>query len=142
MVRLDLSTAPANSSRSDPNKRKGGRQTGMMSFYKGTTRCLGCKHHMPSSKSSKASEALEPGLCDICRGEDGKWEETYLEYLGHVNKLEARKAGAHAYCMRCDSGAGEGAVVCENGECPVLYARVESQARLETVTQALKRLDW
>ncbi|DBA67150.1 TPA: hypothetical protein ACH3X2_001471 [Trebouxia sp. C0005] len=141
MVRLDLSTVPANSG-SDPNKRKGARQTGMMNFYKGTIRCLGCKRHIPSGKLPPDAGVVGPGLCDICSSQEGKWEEVYLEYLQHVNRLEHRQAGAYAYCMRCHSGGESGSVVCENGECPVLYARVESAARLTTVSTFVKRLDW
>ena len=141
MVRLDLTTVPANSG-SDPNKRKGARQTGMMNFYKGTIRCLGCKRHIPSGKLPSNAGVEGPGLCEVCSSQEGKWEEVYLECLQHVDRLEHRQAGAQAYCMRCHSGGMTGKVVCENGECPVLYARVESAARLVTVNTFLRRLDW
>ncbi|KAL0056285.1 hypothetical protein WJX82_009537 [Trebouxia sp. C0006] len=91
MVRLDLSTVPTNSG-SDPNKRKGARQTGMMNFYKGTIRCLGCKRHIPSGKLPPDAGVEGPGLCDVCSSQEGKWEEVYLEYLQHVNRLEHREA--------------------------------------------------
>ena len=142
MVRLDLSSVPASSGAGNPNKRKGGRQTGMMTFYKGTIRCLGCKRHIPSGKLPSSAGVEGPGLCDVCSSQEGKWEEVYEGFLQHANKLEHRQAGATAYCMRCHSGGMNGLVVCENGECPVLYARVESASRMVTVNNLLKRLDW
>lgn len=142
MVRLDLSTVPASTGGSDPNKRKGARQTGMMNFYRGTIRCLGCKRHIPSGKLPPGAGVEGPGLCDACSSQDGKWEEVYEGLMQRENRLEHRRAGAHAFCMRCHSGGMTGAVVCENGECPVLYARVESSARMVTVGNLLRRLDW
>lgn len=143
MVRLDLSTAPAsNGGGGDSNKRKGARQTGMTSFYKETIRCLGCKRTIPSGKVPPDAGVEGPGLCEVCSSQEGKWEEVYEGLRQHANRLEHRWAGASAFCMRCHSGGMTGAVVCENGECPVLYARVESAARMVTMSNLLRRLDW
>jgi len=43
--------------------------------------------------------------------------------------------------MRCHSGGLLGPVLCENGECPVLYSRLQSASRIEVLEQSLDRLD-
>ena len=141
MVRLDLNRVPANSG-SETTKRKGARQTGMMNFYKGTIRCLGCKRHIASGKLPPQAGVQGAGLCDVCSSQEGKWEQVYVEYMQLVDNLERRQTSAQAFCVRCHSGGMAGPVVCENGECPVLYARVESAGRLVTVNNLVKRLDW
>ncbi len=85
---------------------------------------------------------LHAGLCEACAAIPDKLPEVYLEFQKHVDEFETHRAQALSYCARCHSGGLGQPVVCENGECPVLYARIESAARLTTVSQSLARLDW
>lgn len=124
-----------------PGKGKGGsggRQMGMMSFFKATAKCLGCRRGMPEFKG-EADDA--PGLCDACAGEAGKWEEAYLGALGEAAAAEARAAAAAAACRSCDSATLGQPVLCDNGECPVTYARLGAAADASAAAKALRRLD-
>ena len=148
LVRVDLSTAPAGSQTGPAaasGKKKGGRQTGLGNFFSTTSKCLGCKRALSAPKNRPAGipQSVEaPGLCDSCAQTFGRRAEVHFQYLGHYNQLESQLAKAHAYCARCHSGGLSGRVACTNGECPMLYARLETDARLSTVEQALARLEW
>ena len=65
--------------------------------------------------------------------------------LREANQLEARHCRAHALCARCHSGGLLGPVLCENGECEVLYARLGAQTRLAALLPSMERMlctDW
>lgn len=65
-----------------------------------------------------------------------------MDLLQERNIAEDRLAASHAFCTRCHSGGTSGAFLCDNGECPVLYARLASSARIGPLQQSLLRLDW
>lgn len=54
--------------------------------------------------------------------------------------LEERHCHAHALCARCHSGGVLGPVLCENGECEVLYARLGMQTRLQALLPSMQRM--
>ena len=83
----------------------------------------------------------EPGLCASCTEEDGKWSQTWLRVLQQLRDAERRRGLSHSTCMRCHSGGLMGPVLCDNGECPVLYSRLQSASRIEVLEQSLDRLD-
>lgn len=65
--------------------------------------------------------------------------------LREANQLEGRHCRAHALCARCHSGGVMGPVLCENGECEVLYARLGAQTRLAALLPSIERMlsiDW
>ena len=65
--------------------------------------------------------------------------------LREANQLEGRHCAAHALCARCHSGGAMGPVLCENGECEVLYARLGAQTRLAALLPSIERMlsiDW
>lgn len=72
---------------------------------------------------------------------EGKWEATYLGLLGEQAAEEGRQAASYAACRDCHSGGASGPVLCENGECPVTYARLACSSRLQQVELQLRRLD-
>ncbi|KAK9916419.1 hypothetical protein WJX75_002409 [Coccomyxa subellipsoidea] len=120
-------------------KSKGGRQMGLASFYRGTVKCLGCRRPVHSIGSSAEDG---PALCEDCAVEDGVREGVFLELLGEQRRLEQRNCTANALCMDCHSGGLTGKVLCENGECPVLYARLSTAAKLNSLDHSFRRLDW
>ena len=65
----------------------------------------------------------------------------WLQLTDQVNAARHRQQLAMSTCMRCHSGGMMGSVVCENGECPVLFSRLSSANRLETLLKARQRLD-
>jgi DNA polymerase delta subunit 1 len=71
----------------------------------------------------------------------GRWEETYLSLLDDQTAAEARQTAAHAACRDCHSGGVLGPVLCENGECPVTYARLACSSRVQLADKQLRRLD-
>ena len=87
-------------------------------------------------------EGQEPALCESCKAEEGTAARVYLEVLAEVNLAESRHHAASATCSRCHSGGQLGAVLCENGECAVLYSRLSTSNRLATASSNWKRLDW
>jgi hypothetical protein len=69
------------------------------------------------------------------------WQSAYLSLVGKQSLQEARLTAAAAACRQCDSAALPQPVLCECVECPVLYARLGSAARLQGVEQSLCRMD-
>jgi len=116
----------------------GQRQMGMMQFFKATAKCLGCRRALTTFKGA-AQDA--PGLCDSCVNEPGRWEEAYLGAVHDVSEAEARNCAAHAACRQCHSGLVSQDVLCDNSECPVTYARIETASTVHAAQQSLRRLD-
>jgi hypothetical protein len=131
----------------------------MKAFFATTARCLGCKAVLqgqglfgaPSSSSSGSGSSrqqpqpppgVDPGLCPSCRKEEGKLEAVYLHTVGEQAGAAASLGAAHSACRRCHSGGQMGAVVCENGECPILYVRYQAERQLRGADQRLLRLEW
>ena len=106
-----------------------------------TVRCLGCKRTIHQSTPGK-QPAGGCGLCEDCQATEGAWAGAYLDLLRDSNLAEDRLAASQAFCTRCHSGGPSGAFLCDNGECPVLYARLASSARIGPLQQSLSRLDW
>jgi len=138
-VRVDAGTATS------PEKAgkagKGAQQTGLAKFYKASVRCLACKRPIPENELI-GKEGKEPGLCQSCKAEEGRWATVYLTNLAELNSAAVRHTAALANCLGCHSGGLTGRLVCENGECSMLFARLSAGSRLATVTHNLKRLDW
>ena len=104
-------------------------------------RCLACKRPIPKAELV-GKEGREPGLCESCKQEEGTLARVHLSILAELGAAEHRHHMAHATCIRCHSGGLLGPVVCENGECPVLYSRLSAAQRLVTAVHNLERLDW
>lgn len=66
----------------------------------------------------------------------------YLEILSEVDAAESRHHAACSTCIRCHSGGLFGPILCENGECAVMYSRLSAGHRLTTASHNLRRLDW
>eukprot|EP00879_Flechtneria_rotunda_P007699 GHRR01008072.1.p1 GENE.GHRR01008072.1~~GHRR01008072.1.p1 ORF type:complete len:781 (+),score=286.21 GHRR01008072.1:379-2721(+) len=120
---------------------------GLKTFFQPTARCLGCKqtiHAKPSAagSSSKRPAGVDPGLCDNCQQEDGKKEAVYIALTDEASVAGQRFAAAHSACRKCHSGAQMASVLCENGECPVLYERHSSERQLGNAEHKLLRLEW
>lgn len=149
-------SAAAGLSIQSPGKKKAGaagsRQQGSMKqFFTTTARCLGCKTVMQtkgqglfgsSSSSRQSPPGVDPGLCPACREEEGKLEAVYLHTVSEQGSAAASLSGAHSACRRCHSGGQMGAVVCENGECPILYVRYQAERQLRNADHRLLRLEW
>lgn len=120
------------------SSRGGAKQLGMLQFFKATAKCLGCRQAM--SRFRGAPEDA-PGLCDSCAGEEDRWAQAFLAIEEEETKAEARNAAAHAACRQCHSGLLCEEVLCDNGECPVTYARLSSQGTLRSTAESLRRLD-
>jgi hypothetical protein len=57
--------------------------------------------------------------------------------------LEVRDHRAHAACVACHSGGASHAILCENGECPVLYERARTREELAAVDETVAQwFDW
>jgi hypothetical protein len=140
-----------------PGKKKPGvgagsrAQGGMKAFFTTTARCLGCKAVMqgkgPGARSSSSSgpqppPGVDPGMCPACRQEEGRRETVYLHIVQEQGDAAASLSCAHSACRRCHSGGQMGAVVCENGECPVLYVRYQAERQLRGADHRLLRLEW
>jgi hypothetical protein len=138
-------------------KKQGGaadsRQQGsasMKQFFTTTARCLGCKAVMPSTPASSSSGSgvqprpagIEPGLCANCRAQEGKRAAVYLQTVQEQVRASASFCAAHSACRRCHSGGLMGGVVCENGECPVLYARFRAEREVRNTDHRLQQLEW
>jgi hypothetical protein len=134
-------------------------QGSMKQFFTTTARCLGCKTVMQSkglglfgssaaagssssSSSAQPPPGVDPGLCPACRQEEGKHEAVHLHTVVEQGSAAASLGGAHSACRRCHSGGQTGAVVCENGECPILYVRYQAERQLRNADHRLLRLDW
>lgn len=85
---------------------------------------------------------LDPGLCDECKAEDGKWCQVYLNILADDNAAEEALCHATSACVRCHSGGLLGPVICENGECPVLYERYAAARKAYSSQHKLMRMEW
>ncbi|KAK9810365.1 hypothetical protein WJX72_009511 [[Myrmecia] bisecta] len=143
LVRVDHASLGLSSPGQSPAPARGGkRQTGLMQFYKGTLKCLGCKRTIPWKPPPGDPNAVGPGLCESCSQEEGKLAAVYLDLQQQENHYAMRFGLAMSSCIQCHSGGLTGPVLCENGECPVLHARLESQARQRAVQRNLQRLDW
>jgi hypothetical protein len=132
-------------------------QGSMKQFFTTTARCLGCKTVMQSkgsglfgsnaavgssSSSAQPPPGVDPGLCPACRQEEGKHEAVHLHTVVDQGGAAASLGGAHSACRRCHSGGQMGAVVCENGECPILYVRYQAERQLRNADHRLLRLEW
>lgn len=53
---------------------------------------------------------------------------------------EARQCAAHAACRQCHSGLVAQDVLCENAECPVFFARLQTASRTWAADKSLARL--
>ncbi|GIL98965.1 hypothetical protein Vretimale_4190 [Volvox reticuliferus] len=82
-----------------------------------------------------------PGLCAACCREPDTLATTYLRLLEDDNTAAVQLASALSSCMRCHSGGRFGPVLCENGECGVLFARLGAARRLAAFGERLERLD-
>jgi hypothetical protein len=82
-----------------------------------------------------------PALCDACAGEDDCWAQVYLGTVQEDSRQWQALCGAQAACLRCHSGGGSGAVLCENAECPVLYPRLAAARALAGTEAKLERLE-
>jgi len=129
-----------------------GVQRGLGNFFQQSAKCLVCKQVLQQKPivlpdSSQASSrhpppGVSPALCDRCSSEDGKWEAAYLSVEEEDSAAAGRFCAAHSACCRCHSGSHLGMVVCENGECSVLYARFASERQLKNAEHKLERLEW
>ena len=114
-------------------------------FFQQTAKCLGCKqviHTKPQQGSSAAGSEVEPGLCENCAREDGKRESVYISVVHDASDAAERFTAAHTACRSCHSGGQLGGVVCENGECPVVYERYASERLMRNAEHKLLRLEW
>ncbi|PNG99599.1 hypothetical protein TSOC_014618, partial [Tetrabaena socialis] len=116
----------------------GGRQvqSGLSQFYRQTARCLACKRALPQ----QAEATLAPGLCEPCLSEPDTWLSTYLAQLADDGTATLQLCSAHSTCMACHSGGHYGAVLCENGECGTLFARLGSARRVAAATERVARM--
>lgn len=144
LVKVDVAqpqqqqAGPSGPASPSPGKRKGGRQLGMLAFYRATARCLSCRTPMPEWKGPVEDA---PGLCVNCSKVEGRRAETLLGLLHEDALQEARRCAAYAACRQCHSGTIEELVLCDNGECPVTYDRLGTAATLRTLGTSLKRID-
>ena len=81
-----------------------------------------------------------PGPASPCRSTPGRWEETQLGLLHETSLQEARQCAAHAACRQCHSGLVSQDVLCENSECPVFFARLQTASRTCAADNSLARL--
>ncbi|GFR40571.1 hypothetical protein Agub_g1149, partial [Astrephomene gubernaculifera] len=145
-----LSTTP----RSPPSagKRSGGGsgsggkhslQSGLGQFFRQSARCLGCKQVLPRDCGGGGGDlASAPGLCGACLREPDTLPATHLRTLADDNTAFTQLASALATCLTCHSGGhAAGALLCENGECPQLFARLGAVRRLAASGERLERLD-
>jgi hypothetical protein len=139
---------------------KAGRQQGLTSFFKQTAKCLSCRQPIQSGKAAVAGPlspgsssgssrrgtgqqepGLLPALCDTCAGEEDCWAQVYLGTLQEDSRQWQALCSAQGACLRCHSGGGSGAVLCENAECPVLYPRLGAARALAASEAKLERLE-
>ncbi|KAF8067421.1 POLD1 [Scenedesmus sp. PABB004] len=121
----------------------GGKQQGNMKhFFATLPQCLACKRAMRAPAAGPGAGGAAPGLCDACAREPGTRAAVLVALTAEAGGAAARLAAAHSACRRCGSGCQFGAVLCENGECPVMYARLASERAGRTAAHALARLDW
>ncbi len=106
-----------------------------------SVKCLACKRAIPKAELA-GKEGREPGLCQSCKAEEGRWAGVYLSNLAELNSAAVRHTAAHSSCLACHSGGLTGRLVCENGECGVLFARLSVSNRLSVADHNLRRLDW
>ena len=85
---------------------------------------------------------VEPGLCNNCKVQEGKWAQVYLTELTNESQAVACLTKGLTQCRWCHSGAQLGEVVCGNGECPVVYERLGAGRRILNVQHRLQRLEW
>jgi len=65
----------------------------------------------------------------------------YLELLGEERRLDRRLCTTSAMCARCHSGGLTRPILCQNGECSVLYARLGTQTKLENLALSMNRIE-
>ncbi|KAK9805765.1 hypothetical protein WJX73_007272 [Symbiochloris irregularis] len=141
LVHSDLAEGSATSPMSSP-ARKGGRsgaaqQTRLGSFFKSMLRCLNCKRSIPYNGPPPG-----PGLCSDCQALEGVQPSLHASFTQQQKVLGERRLQALSNCYHCHSGGLSGALGCANGECDNMYIRLDTTARLSTVTTSLARLDW
>jgi DNA polymerase delta subunit 1 len=78
-------------------------------FFVARARCLSCRQNVSAGNPA-------PPLCDACRGEPGRDQETLLRCTDAANAAEERSAAADAACIRCHSGGLMHEVLCANGD--------------------------
>lgn len=145
MVKVDLSGAeappgPPGPASPSPGKGQKGkaRQTGLLQFYRATPKCLACRRPLHNYKGPFEDA---PGLCEACAAQEGVWAETYLSTIHEAAVQEAKRSSAYSACRSCDSSLLSQSVLCDNGECPVTYHRLSTDAALGSIGTALSRLD-
>ena len=70
-----------------------------------------------------------------------RWASAYV-MLQHEDDSEcAQLSRAAGQCMTCHSGGHFGPILCENGECPALYARLGAARRLAAAGTKLERMN-
>lgn len=120
---------------------RGGRQqAGMRSFFSQTAKCLSCRRVLPEGVGVDAA-APARALCDDCSGEEGRWAALHVAALLQEGCALEELGAAHSVCRVCHSGGQLGRVVCENGECPVVYGRISAPRRAAEAQHKLARLD-
>ncbi|GIL98964.1 hypothetical protein Vretimale_4190 [Volvox reticuliferus] len=127
----------------------GGLQSGLSSFFRQAAKCLACKQALPMLPQQQQQQQVgagwaagrAPGLCAACCREPDTLATTYLRLLEDDNTAAVQLASALSSCMRCHSGGRFGPVLCENGECGVLFARLGAARRLAAFGERLERLD-
>ncbi len=65
---------------------------------------------------------------------------TYLRLMYDDSTATMQLNLALSACMRCHSGGWIGTVLCENGECGTLFARLGAVRRLAAADERLERL--
>ncbi|KAF6253905.1 hypothetical protein COO60DRAFT_1642829 [Scenedesmus sp. NREL 46B-D3] len=137
-----------------PDRKKGGAGFGMRAFFQQSARCLGCKAVIytkaPAAASSRPTSEqqqrhVDPGLCERCLQEDDTRKAVQIAVTKEASDAAAKVCAAQSACRSCHSGGQLGAVVCENGECPVVYARLSGERQVATAEHKLlrlERLDW
>ena len=124
-------------SMSSPGKSRS-RQLGLTSFYKANPKCVRCRRSV-TVKESSIEEV--PGLCSSCSEVKGAWEQAWLQATSDASAVESRACAAYAACRECHSGLLQDDVLCENGECPITYVRLQSKSARHDADVTLKRLD-
>jgi hypothetical protein len=101
------------------------------------------KGTLRDSQGGQPPEGVDPGLCPECKAQEDKWAAVYLTEVQQEGAAAAAYTTAHSQCRACHSGGqGLGQVLCENGECPVVYERYAAARKLATAQHRLQRLEW
>jgi len=102
--------------------------------------------NLQNDKPSKVVALCTVWLCEVLQYVDWRCTlalQVWLDLTDRINSARERQHLAMSTCMRCHSGGMLGPIVCENGECAVLFTRMSASNRLETLLKARERLlDW